>query len=129
MPVHPIAKKMTVVPMRAAMVMPEMGFALTPISPVIRELTVTKKNPKTTIRAAPSRLTPTCGRNEMISATSSAPPTVTQIGRSLSVRSRVLTSPIEPRRSAKPCLNARAIVGRARISAMIPADATAPAPM
>ncbi len=38
-----------------ATVMPEMGFDDEPISPVSREETVTNKNPKTTIRIAPSR--------------------------------------------------------------------------
>src|SRR5207253_10496569 len=43
------------------MVIPEIGFAEDPICPVTREDTVAKKNPKITIRTAPSRLTPSCG--------------------------------------------------------------------
>src|SRR3989454_8452876 len=62
-PVHPMARKIRHVPKSAAMVMPEIGLADEPIWPQMREETVAKKNPKMTIRIAPSRLTPTCGRS------------------------------------------------------------------
>ena len=120
---------MVVVPMSAAMVMPEIGLALVPISPVIRDDTVTKKNPKTTISRAPSRFTPICGSTVSSSASPSEPTIVTQIGRSRSVRSRVVAVPTLPLRSWKPERKALTIVGSARSSAMMPAEATAPAPM
>ena len=128
-PVQPISRKIAVVPISAAMVMPEIGLALTPISPVIRDETTTKKKPNTTISTAPSRLTASCGSKVSTSASTTAPTGVTQIGRSMSVRSRVAASPTLPRRSWKPERNAETIVGSARTSAMMPADATAPAPM
>ena len=72
------------------MVMPEIGLALTPISPVMRDDTVTKKKPNTTMSMAPSRLTPSCGSTVSRRASATAPTSVTQIGRSRSVRSRVV---------------------------------------
>ena len=81
------------VPINAAMVMPEIGLALTPITPVIREETTTKKKPKMMIRTAPSRLTPTCGTSVSTSTRAIEPTMVTQIGRSMSVLSRLLSSP------------------------------------
>ena len=69
-PVQPIRRKIVAVPISAAMVMPEIGFALTPISPVMREETTTKKNPKITISTAPSRLTASCGSKVSTSTSS-----------------------------------------------------------
>ena len=111
------------------MVMPEIGFALTPISPVMREDTTTKKNPKTTISTAPSRFTASWGSTVRVSASSTAPTGVIQIGRSMSVRSRVAAVLTPVLRSSKPERNAATIVGSDRTSAMMPAAATAPAPM
>ena len=120
---------MAAVPIRAAMVIPEIGFALTPISPVMRDETTTKKKPKTMIRIAPRRLTASCGSRVSTSASARAPTGVTQIGRSTSVRRREPTSPRLPRRSWKPERKAATMVGSDRTSAMMPAVATAPAPM
>ena len=112
------------------MVIPEIGFAEDPICPVTREETVAKKNPKITIRTAPSRLTPTCGSRVSTTARAIDPPTVSEIGRSSSVRSRVTAWPIrESRRSLRLEAKELMIVGSERASAMIPAEATAPAPM
>ena len=44
--VQPLTRKMAEVAMSVAMVMPEMGLAELPISPTMRELTVTKRNPR-----------------------------------------------------------------------------------
>ena len=82
-PVQPIRRKIVAVPISAAMVMPEIGLALTPISPVMREETTTKKNPKITISTAPSRLTASCGSMVRTSASTTAPTGVTQMGRSM----------------------------------------------
>ena len=84
------------VPISAAMVIPEMGLALTPMTPVIRDETTTKKNPKMMIRTAPSRLTPTWGTRVSTSTSAIEPAIVTQIGRSMSVRSRLPSSPTLP---------------------------------
>jgi len=50
MSVHPIRKNTRLVPSSVAMVMPDVGFDVTPISPTMRALTVTKKNAKTAMR-------------------------------------------------------------------------------
>ncbi len=47
-------KKTPQVSSSVATVIPEMGFDEDPISPVRRELTVTNRKPKTTIRIAPT---------------------------------------------------------------------------
>ncbi len=58
------------------------------------------------------------------------PPTVSEMGRSCSVRSRVTAWPTRDARSSFQLeANELAIVGSERASAMIPAEATAPAPM
>jgi hypothetical protein len=44
--VHPIRKKIKLVPRSVAMVIPEVGLDVTPTRPTIRELTVTKKKAK-----------------------------------------------------------------------------------
>ena len=51
-------KKIRHVNSNVAMVMPEIGLLDEPISPVKREETVTKRNPKSTINTAAARLTP-----------------------------------------------------------------------
>ena len=102
------------VPISAAMVMPEMGLALTPISPVIRDETTTKKNPKMMMRMAPRTLTPTWGRIVSRNASPIEPAIVTQMGRSMSVRSRPTASPMLPLRSWNPERNAETMVGRAQ---------------
>ena len=73
-----------------AIVMPEIGFDEVPISPVMRDDTVAKKNPKIRIRTA-ARALPCVGRRGVTvrnTASSSDPPRTTVIGMSRSVRSR-----------------------------------------
>jgi len=129
-PVQPFATKIRQVPSKAAIVMPEIGFAEDPICPVTREDTVAKKNPKVTISTAPSRFTPSCGSRVRTMASAIEPPTVREMGRSSSVRGRVIVwlRP-EPRRSFRLEAKELTMVGSERASAMIPAEATAPAPM
>src|SRR5208283_6133966 len=57
--VQPLTRKMAEVAMRVAMVMPEMGLAELPMRPTMRELTVTKRNPKKTMRMDAARLAQT----------------------------------------------------------------------
>src|SRR5260221_4723770 len=45
--VQPLTRKIAEVAMSVAMVMPETGLADEPTKPTMRELTVTKRNPKT----------------------------------------------------------------------------------
>ncbi len=60
--VQPLTRKMALVAISVAMVMPEMGLAELPMRPTMRELTVTKRNPKTTTSSEAARLAqmPTC---------------------------------------------------------------------
>ena len=51
-----VTRKMAEVAISVAMVMPEMGLAELPIRPTMRELTVTKRNPKTTTSSEAARL-------------------------------------------------------------------------
>ena len=53
--VQPSTRKIAEVAISVAMVMPLMGLAELPIRPTIRELTVTKRNPKTTISSEAAR--------------------------------------------------------------------------
>ena len=116
---------------KAAMVIPEIGFAELPTCPQIRDDTVVKKNPKMMIRMPPRRFTPMPGISAIAMASRIEPKTVTLIGRSSSVRSFAATAwPSRlARMSANPARNAPTIVGSDRANAMIPAVATAPAPM
>ena len=77
---------------RAAIVIPEMGFAELPTWPQMRDETVVKKNPKMMMRMPPSRLTPICGMSAIAMARTIEPNTVTLIGRSSSVRSLAATA-------------------------------------
>src|SRR6185312_10740528 len=54
--VHPITRNIAQVAIRVAMAMPEMGFDELPINPVMRDETVTKRNPKMTTRIAAKKL-------------------------------------------------------------------------
>ena len=129
--VQPSSRKMTEMAMSDAIVIPEIGFGELPIWPQMRDDTVVKRKPKMMISIPPSRFTPIDGRNASPSASSSEPKTVTVIGRSSSVRSLAATAcPTRlALRSAKPARKAPTMVGSERASAMIPAVATAPAPM
>ena len=54
--VHPITRNMAQVAMSVAMAIPEIGLEEVPISPVMREDTVTNKKPKTTTRSGGERI-------------------------------------------------------------------------
>ena len=87
--------------------MPEIGFDEEPISPVNREETVTKRNPKRTTRMAPASPAQLqgepSGRNAQMTTTSAKDPKTTKRReRSRSVRRRVTCSPLEPIRSRIP---------------------------
>ena len=85
----PSATKIVQVRIRVAIVMPEIGFDEDPISPVIRDETVTKKKPKITIRIE-ARKFPCVGIFGAIArktASASEPIRTTRIGISRSVRS------------------------------------------
>ncbi len=112
-----------------AIVMPEIGLDDEPIRPVMRDETVAKKNPNSTIRIE-TRTLPCVGRPGVTArkiASSSEPPSTTVIGMSRSVRScappAAAPNPLRPSR-ADPM-----IVGSVRARVINPAASTAPAPM
>ena len=129
-PVQPRARNNTQVPMRAAIVIPEIGQDDEPTRPVMRDETTEKKKPKMTIRMAPSRLMPNTGSSQTRAVSTTVPPRITHIGRSRSVRG---TSPPPPWRSAESwrieAVNDVQMVGAARSRPISPPVATAPAPM
>ena len=130
--VHPSARKSRQVAISVAMVMPETGFELVPIRPTIREATVTKKNPNTTIRTPsrrrPAKLPGRKGSTAMIPTSARLPSAVTPRGRSCSVRF-ALAAPASPRSEARLPLKLDTIVGSVLSKVMNPPAATAPAPI
>ena len=133
-PTQPSRTKIRQVNSSVAIVMPEIGLDDEPITPVIRELTVTNRNPKSTIIAPPMSRP---GRSVGIScdaATASTSPseprTTTAMGRSRSVRGMPPSSPDRPeRRSRRLPVTEATISGSALIMLRMPPAATAPAPM
>ena len=113
-----------------AIVIPEIGFDELPMRPVIRDDTVTKKNPKTTISTAATKfhcigMPGVTARN---SARSSEPTRTTVSGMSRSVRSRPAAPVVAPN-SFTLSRNDDTIVGSVRASVIRPAARTAPAPV
>ena len=110
--------------------MPEIGFDEVPMSPVMRDETVTKKNPKMTTRIAARKLpcVGSFGATARNSARSSDPPSTTTIGMSRSVRIRA-AAPARAPKSLNPSRADATIVGMVRASVIKPAASTAPAPM
>ena len=76
-----------------AMVMPDVGFEVTPTRPTMRDDTVTKRKPNSVMHAAPIALMPilalpepsTYGVRRVTRTTITTPPTMTVVGRSLCV--------------------------------------------
>ena len=130
-PTQPTSRKMRQVRSSVATVMPEMGFDDEPISPVRRLDTVTNRNPNTTIRIAPSRFMCSGGESRMASSSSPTPPKTKRESRSRSVRTaRAALPPLPPpRTSRRPSFKPWRMMGSERNRLMIPAAATAPAPM
>ena len=88
-PVQPSATKIVQVRISVAIVMPETGFDEEPMSPTMREETVTKKNPKMTTRTEASDVAlrrQSRARRRGRSRAAACPPSTTVIGMSRSVR-------------------------------------------
>ena len=91
--VQPFTRKIADVAIKVAMVMPEIGLAELPINPTMREETVTKRKPKTTMSSDAARLASqlTCApgtglkvrKKNMIAIRRIDPAITTLIGRSL----------------------------------------------
>ena len=112
------------------MVMPEIGLDEDPMSPVIRDDTVTKKKPKMTIRTAARKFpwVGILGATARKIASSSDPPSTKIIGRSRSVR--ICAAPLDfALKSFTLSRNDETIVGSVRASVIRPEASTAPAPV
>ncbi len=120
--------------MSVAIVMPEIGFEDVPMMPTMREDTVTKKNPKTTIRSD-IRSEPgngPCGkpgRNARMRTIASAPTTTMPMPMSRSVRLVEAWALLRSVRLFSDSRKAAMIVGIVLMRVITPAQATAPAPM
>src|SRR5574338_205752 len=129
-PVQPSATKMVHVRMSVAIVMPETGLDDEPISPTIRDETVTKKKPNTITRTE-TRMLPCVGIRGATTrkiASSTVPARTIVIGMSRSVRARAAAPP-RALKSFTLWRNEETIVGIVRASVMRPAASTAPAPV
>ena len=113
------------------MVMPEIGLELDPTSPVNREETVTKRNPKTKISPAPSKFIRRAGASVMAAISTNTPPATQRSERSRSRRSpETPDAPSRaPAKSANPARKVRHSVGIDFNKLTRPPAATAPAPM
>ena len=110
-----------------------------PINPLIRDATVTNKNPNTMMKSAAIKLAkePVCvpgtGLNrrnaQIIAMINVEPPITTRIERSRSVRLAAGIDSCFARTSFSPALSAETIVGIVLISVISPDAATAPAPI
>src|SRR6266850_1926907 len=125
---HPRAKKMSEVISSVATVMPEMGFDELPTSPVKRELTVTKRKPRTNSKTAPRTLILNEGTSVQTTTIKSDPTPTTQSGRSRSVRAGPAAVPL-PLSERMPRIAPPTMVGKDLKREMIPPAATAPAPI
>ena len=113
-----------------AIVIPEIGFDEEPMRPVMRDETVTKKNPKT-MTSSETRKLPCVGMPGAIArtiASRSEPPSTMDSGRSRSVRSRTAWDCPAPK-SFMLSRNEETMVGIVRPKVMMPEASTAPAPV
>ncbi len=130
LPVQPSATNIRQVRISVAMVIPEIGLDEVPISPVMRDETVTNRNPKTITRMA-ARKFPCIGifgATARKIASRNEPPSTKAVGRSRSVRSVAVVAAPAPK-SLMPSRADATIVGSVRPSVIRPAASTAPAPM
>jgi hypothetical protein len=127
------------VAIKVAMVIPLTGFDEFPIRPLMREATVTNRNPKTTTNIAAIKFetmpvsAPGMGLNfsraHIITMITAEPMITNRMERSRSVRSVSVIAACFARTSLSPALNAENIVGIVLISVIRPDAATAPAPI
>src|SRR4051812_3634401 len=137
--VQPSTRKTAQVAIKVAIAMPEIGFDDVPINPVMRDDTVTNRNPNITMNTAAAIFAkrevcaPGTGLNVsmpmIINMTTATPPIATFMLKSLSVRFSEAVSAVLLEKSFMPARNAATIVGIVFSSVINPAAATAPAPI
>ena len=110
-----------------AIAIPETGLLLEPTRPTIFDETVAKKNPKMTMRMA--LMIPACigGRSHIATAITAHPARTNFMSMSFSVRSAPFAADFDKPPSA--LVNVRTMSGSDFMRLMIPAAASAPAPM
>src|SRR5579863_1243223 len=129
-PVQPMPTKISEVAISVAIVIPEMGLEEEPIKPTMRDDTVTKKKPNTTIITAERKLVGMFGIMDIKTTSATLPTNTYTRGISLSVRD--FTTALSLRlslRSLKESRKALIIVGNVFINVISPPKVTAPAPM
>ena len=123
-----------------AIVIPLMGFEELPIKPLMRDATVTNKNPNTTTNSAASKsanplvIAPGIGLNfssaHIIATITAEPISTTRMDISRSVRlTAAAVAACFARISLIPAVSAEKIVGIVLIRVIRPEAATAPAPI
>ena len=127
MPLSPVALMVIVAIRRVAIAIPETGLLELPIRPTIREETVAKKKPNTTISTAPRILTGIAGTSQIITIIATIPISTALMGRSCAVlASLVFLLPFMLFMESRKVVT---IKGMDLIREMIPPVAMAPAPM
>ena len=113
-----------------AIVMPEIGFDDEPIRPVMRDETVAKKKPNSTIRIE-TRMLPCVGRPGVTARkiASSSDPTEHDRHRNVAFGAQSAPPPPPLPKPFRPSRADETIVGSVRASVIKPAASTAPAPM
>ena len=129
------------VAIKVAIVIPLIGFDEFPISPLIRDATVTNKNPKTTTNIAASKsenplvFAPGIGLNfssaHIIATITTEPISTTRIGHIAlrAIHAASAAAACFARISLIPAFSAEKIVGSVLINVISPEAATAPAPI
>lgn len=126
-PVAPLTFKMSVAIRRVAMAMPETGLLLLPTKPTMREETVAKKKPNTTIMTAPSKLTGMAGMSHTSRVRTTIARNTTLMEMSFDVRSFAFS--FEPAMLFTAPPKVFRISGRDFIRLIMPPAASAPAPI
>ncbi len=126
-PLSPDALMAMVAIRSVAIAIPETGLLELPMSPTIREETVAKKKPKTTMITAPRKFTGIAGTSQIIRIIAAMPISTKFIGRSCAVLALpVLLLPFMLFMESRKVV---IISGRDLISEIIPPVAIAPAPI
>ena len=111
------------------MVIPDTGLFELPTRPTILELTALKKKPNITTSIAPATVTGIAGMSQIMMMRTAIEIRTKRISRSISVRSVEVLFLLLFETPFREAENALTIVGNVLIRLMIPAAATAPAPM
>ncbi len=127
MPLSPVALIVIVAIRSVAIAIPDTGLLELPINPTIREDTVAKKKPNTTMSSAPRIFTGIAGTSQITRIIATIPIRTTPIGRSCAVLASLVF--LLPFILLIESLKVVTISGRDLIKEIIPPVAIAPAPI